>query len=807
MKKIIFIIVAILFIPTINAQESLKGMKYQAVARDLSGELIANQDVSLKISLQSNLGSKIHYTEIHNVVTNQFGLFSLVIGDGIVEQGNFNKIPWSTQDIWMEIAIKDKGNTNFKTISNSQLLAVPYAFHAMTASELINSNRGAKNPHNAGVPAQVWSLFGNSKTDPTKDKLGTTDAADLVMITNNIERLRITSDGDVNIKKSLSIDENLTVAKNVYLNTVTGETINNGNFTVEGMSSTYLTGTLTVDKATHLKDILNVNGLGQFDSNINIDASTVTDKLVVTDEATPNPMPRFGSIADIRGLFVADSISILGGLDIGGNLRVHGDSVIVDNHLLVGGSANFKDQLTINATLTGGESNYNAYPFRIEGSNQGIAIKINKATPDNGNNFVTFFDNNNTVRGRIEGETTTDLLTNPEYIWDNAVFAVDILINTAELGIAIADEVQAIVDQVASDTSVTNCTGAGVGAGAVVVNVTCIPIPSLIFASIADVIVKGANIVVALANEAEAIALPIAYNAFKLSQIGVTYQSGAGDYAEWLPKINLNSKFYPGDIVGVKAGRISLNTMDAEMHMVISSNPIVLGNMPEEGTERQYEKIAFMGQVPVKVYGIVNEGDYILPSGNNDGFGIAVSPEKLKPSDYQKIVGIAWSSSNSLLNFVNVAVGLNANDVTRLVVKQEKRIEKQTSEISELKARLDKIDILLSNFDPKYNAITQNDTSETLKMNTPDDVSYDESEPFILYITVTKEQIEGGIIIAEERLRKNGVDVDQHPFFMKLRSDPDYKRRYMEKVIDGYKTEIQIRSKIDKKAGVSVKVN
>jgi len=793
MKKILFsIIITLLVITSFNAQTIPQGMKYQAIARDLSGEIIENQPISLKIQLQGEFNSsQIYYTEVHTITTNQFGLFSLVIGQGNVEKGIFNEIPWDTENIWMNIAIKTDKEAYYTTISNSKLLAVPYAFHAATASQLTFDNNNVL-LKNEGVPSQNWSLFGNSKSDPEKDKLGTTDYEDLVMVTDNIERLRIYANGNINIKKSLTIDEDLTVGKNVYLNTVAGETINNGSFTVENQSPTLLTGEL------------HVNGLSQFDSNINVDASTVTDKLVVSDEDDPNPTPRFGSIADIRGLLVADSIAIRGGLDIGGNLKVHGDSVVVDHHLLVGERTFLNGQVTINTqpSLTGGESDYNAYPLRVEGSEQGIAVKLNVGTPDNSNNFVTFFDSNETVRGRIEGETTVDLLTNPEYIFDNVIFATDILINTGELVVAGAEEIQAIADQLAADTSVTACTGAGVGAGAVVVEVVCSPIPSLIAASITDIVVKSANLAIAVINEAEAVAEPVAYNLFKHTQIGVTYQSGAGDYAEWLPKENSIIKFYPGDVVGVKAGNVSYNTANAENIMVVSSNPIVLGNMPKEGNESNYEKIAFMGQVPVKVYGIVNEGDYILPSGNNDGFGIALSPEKLKSTDYQKIVGIAWSSSKTLqLNYVNVAVGINTNDLTRLVVQQEQKIEQQYIEINNLKARLDKIDILLAKLD--VGSIKSNKNNISKNEDTVDDNNMD-NQRTVTYTIVKKEQIEDGIKLAEERMRKSGVDVDKHPFFMRLKSDSDYKNKYISKITTMYKKEIDARSKIDKESGVKV---
>ncbi len=782
MKKILFsIIISLLMILSFNAQTTPQGMKYQAVARDLSGEIIANQPISLKIKLQSELNSPtIYFTEIHNVTTNQFGLFSLIVGQGNIEKGVFNEIPWETRNIWIDIAMKTDEENDYTSVSISKLLTVPYAFHAATASKI---SAGNEIKGGGGVPSQNWSLFGNSKSDPEKDKLGTTDDADLVLVTNDEERMRIFSNGDINMKKSLSIDENLTVAKNVYLNTVEGETINNGPFTVENQSLTLLTGDL------------HVNGFSQFDSNINIDASTVTDMLVVTDEVSPDPIPRFGSLADVRGLFVADSIAIRGGVDIGGNLKVHGDSVVVDHHLVVGGMSKFRGQVTINANVTGGEADYDAYPLRVEGSDQGIAIKVNQGTPSNSNNFVTFFDNNNTVRGRIEGETSGELATNPEYIFDQVIFASDFLINSGSLIAATAELVQAGVDQVAADVSITTCVGAGVGIGGVAVAVECLPIASLIGASITDIICKLANEVIAIANEAEAIANPIAYNVFKFTQIGVTYQSGAGDYAEWLPKDNLSDKFYPGDLVAVKAGKISHNTVNAENIMVVSSNPIVLGNMPEEELKATYEKVAFMGQVPVKVRGIVKEGDYILPSGNNDGFGIAKSPESLVAADYQKIVGIAWSSSNSTqLNYVNVAVGINANDVTRLVVKQ-------ANEIDELKTRLNKIDILLAKMDVDKVKAVQTDIQKI--DNTEDGVN--ESEPrTVTYRKIKIEQIEEGIISAKKQLSNSDVDIDNHPFFKKLESDPDYKMKLINRILGANENEINRRAEIDRKEGLNV---
>jgi hypothetical protein len=101
---------------------------------------------------------------------------------------------------------------------------------------------------------------------------------------------------------------------------------------------------------------------------------------------------------------------------------------------------------------------------------------------------------------------------------------------------------------------------------------------------------------------------------------------------------------------------------------------MVLGNMPQPDQEHLYEKVAFRGQVPVNVVGAVDIGDYILPSGNNDGLAIAVDPAEMKIGDYQRIIGVAWSEADfDPVNIINVAIGLNSNDLgPQLEVLDEK---------------------------------------------------------------------------------------------------------------------------------------
>ena len=160
-------------------------------------------------------------------------------------------------------------------------------------------------------------------------------------------------------------------------------------------------------------------------------------------------------------------------------------------------------------------------------------------------------------------------------------------------------------------------------------------------------------------------------------EIGVFYASGAGDYAEWLPRQEGERDIFFGEIVGVTAGKVSLHTADADYYMAVSMRPAVLGNNPEPGKEALYEKIALMGQVPVRVVGPVSAGDYILPSGNHDGYGIAVHPQDMKSGDFGRVVGVAWQDGapDVPFNYINTAVGINSKDLSKKVDLLNRRVE------------------------------------------------------------------------------------------------------------------------------------
>ena len=116
-----------------KAQNSIVPDKinYQAIAHSSNGQTLNNQtiDVLIGIHIQSSSGTLV-YQEEHNVTTNDYGLFTLSIGDGTPSLNPFNSIGWEDQNYYLNVQV-DNG-FGYEDLGSQQLVTVPYAFHART---------------------------------------------------------------------------------------------------------------------------------------------------------------------------------------------------------------------------------------------------------------------------------------------------------------------------------------------------------------------------------------------------------------------------------------------------------------------------------------------------------------------------------------------------------------------------------------------------------------------------------------------------------------------------------------------------
>ncbi|MBL7748323.1 MAG: hypothetical protein JNM19_12880, partial [Chitinophagaceae bacterium] len=160
------------------------------------------------------------------------------------------------------------------------------------------------------------------------------------------------------------------------------------------------------------------------------------------------------------------------------------------------------------------------------------------------------------------------------------------------------------------------------------------------------------------------------------NSIGVEYSSGNGDYAEWLERLNVKEDISFGDIVAVKGGKITKDVAGAEQIMAVSKKPIVLGNMPEQSKITLGNNIAFMGQIPVKVIGAVQSGDYIVARGEVPGYGVAIHPKDMKVEDFKLAVGRSWDTNlKDGPKMVNTVVGVHNHDFLNIIGNLQKKAE------------------------------------------------------------------------------------------------------------------------------------
>lgn len=174
------------------------------------------------------------------------------------------------------------------------------------------------------------------------------------------------------------------------------------------------------------------------------------------------------------------------------------------------------------------------------------------------------------------------------------------------------------------------------------------------------------------------------------NQIGVEYMSGHGDYAEWLERLDPNERIDTGDIVAVRGGKITKNLEYADQVMAVSKKPIVLGNLPPAHLEGMGNKVAFVGQIPVKVMGPVGIGDYIVARSGIEGYGIGVKPADMTPEDLRLCVGRAWEANErSGPKLINTVVGVQNGDFARILRKVVDSNQSLEARMSALERRLE----------------------------------------------------------------------------------------------------------------------
>ncbi|HET8809476.1 MAG TPA: tail fiber domain-containing protein [Flavobacteriaceae bacterium] len=129
--KILLFASAILMAMNLQAQAPEK-FNYQGIARASNGDPLTNQNLGIQISIL-NSSSTALYVERHTATTNDFGLYTLQIGDGTPVTGTMAGVNWSGGNKSIKVEIDPNGGTSYTDLGTTELLSVPYALYAAAA--------------------------------------------------------------------------------------------------------------------------------------------------------------------------------------------------------------------------------------------------------------------------------------------------------------------------------------------------------------------------------------------------------------------------------------------------------------------------------------------------------------------------------------------------------------------------------------------------------------------------------------------------------------------------------------------------
>jgi hypothetical protein len=136
---------------------------YQALATDLNGDELQSQNISIQATILSGdiMSGVEEWVERHAITTDEFGLFSIEIGNGIFISGNvssFRDINWASGDHFLRIEMDTGGGTNFQPVGTNQLLSVPYALQAGNSVKADTADYALDGFHAATADTALYSF-------------------------------------------------------------------------------------------------------------------------------------------------------------------------------------------------------------------------------------------------------------------------------------------------------------------------------------------------------------------------------------------------------------------------------------------------------------------------------------------------------------------------------------------------------------------------------------------------------------------------------------------------------------------------
>lgn len=120
-----------LLLPATLLAQVPQAFEFQGVARDLSGNVLVSQAISLRLGIVANTsGGALLYQETQAATTTPLGLFTVQVGNGTPVLGTFAAVNWTAGARFLKVEMDPAGGSSYQLMGTTQLLSVPYALAA-----------------------------------------------------------------------------------------------------------------------------------------------------------------------------------------------------------------------------------------------------------------------------------------------------------------------------------------------------------------------------------------------------------------------------------------------------------------------------------------------------------------------------------------------------------------------------------------------------------------------------------------------------------------------------------------------------
>lgn len=315
--KLYTVFAVIFFAIQVNAQRigDLNGINYQAVAIDEDGKEIVGMDIAgkplfekeigVRFTIQKGQDGEVQYQETHSALTDQYGLFSLIIGHG-QQTGNGSystllSMPWIDADQWLKVEIAIANDGNYRVVSLQQFMAVPYSFYtddiaddAITTEKILNEEILAEDIHEGAVETSEILNETILAEDIKTGAVETSEILDSTIINQDVATGAVDSRTLLNETiQAEDIQEGAVETSEILNETILAEDISTGAVTTEEILDATIGNSdianSTIDLTTKVTNVLPVSNGGTGLNNIGSDyilvgnGSTILDTIQVTD--------------------------------------------------------------------------------------------------------------------------------------------------------------------------------------------------------------------------------------------------------------------------------------------------------------------------------------------------------------------------------------------------------------------------------------------------------------------------------------------------------------------------------------------